>query len=140
MLFRLVLASLIALITLPAQAQSTKGVFYDCNMTRQKDFEFWVSSKIGIVVLNDGKVVVSDRVTLAYGESIVYAQVTRNTATDLHIKWSLEGGLRRGEVLFPYAEYTAKLSKASKKLRVSGKLRGNRRSFFGRGQCTERVK
>lgn len=139
MYLRFLIVFLISVMSVPAVAQPDKGIFYDCDMTRIKKFEFWVSSKIGIVILDSGRVVVSDGVTLAYGESLVDAAVTRNTESDLHINWALEGGLREGEVLFPDAEFAAKLSKSTNRIRVSGKRRGDRRFFSGRGQCTVRV-
>lgn len=137
----LFLAGLLLLsITAGVSAQSASGVFYDCDMTPTKKNEFWVSSKIGVVVLDSGEVVVSDAVTINYGVNTVSAAVQRNTDSEIRLNWRLEGGLREGKYLLPDAEYTATISKPSNRIKVRGKLPGIRRSFSGKGQCTLRTK
>ncbi|MEM9636650.1 MAG: hypothetical protein AAGA94_03330 [Pseudomonadota bacterium] len=125
-----------------AAAQPAQGVFYDCDMRPSKRNDFWISTKIGIVLLDSGAVVVSDGVTLAYGLGTAKGALLRDTKREIRVSWRLEGGLRQRddrEVILPTAEYTATISKPSNRITVRGKLPGHRDRFSGRGQCTPRV-
>ncbi len=127
--------------TREAAAQTAQGVFYDCDMRPTQRNDFWISTKIGIVLLDSGAVVVSDRVTLAYGVGTTPGTLRRNTDRELQVVWRLEGGLRKQNdraLILPDAEYTATISKPSNRILVRGKLTGHRNSFSGRGQCTPR--
>ncbi|MDW3222471.1 MAG: hypothetical protein R8G34_06205 [Paracoccaceae bacterium] len=125
-----------------AAAQTTGGVFYDCDMTRSERNAFWISNKIGIVLLQDGSAVVSDGVILNYRRSTLKASRLTTTERDIKLDWRLTGGLLQAkdrEILLPDAEYSAVISKPSNQIRVRGNLPGHRRSFSGRGQCKLRV-
>lgn len=133
----------VGLAAMAAGDVRAQGVFYDCDMTRSDRNSFWISSKIGIVLLDDGTAVVSDGVILAYRGGTLKASRLRKSERDIKVDWRLSGGLVKAkdrEVLLPDAEYTAVITKPSNRIRVRGKLPGNRRSFSGRGQCTPRVK
>ncbi|WP_299502657.1 hypothetical protein [uncultured Roseobacter sp.] len=121
-----------------AAGDQSRGVFYDCNMRVTKSNDFWVSNKIGIVVLNNGKVVVSDGVILGYGLSTVTAEVVSSTDNELRLKWQVEGGLREKNYILPDAQYTARIKRPSNQITVRGKLPGYRKNFSGKGQCTLR--
>ncbi|MCV3272585.1 hypothetical protein [Roseobacter sinensis] len=125
-----------------AAAQTAQGVLYDCDMSPSRRNEFWISTKIGFVLLDTGAVVISDGVTLAYGVGTAPGTLLRNTDREIRVSWQLEGGLRQRrdrEVIFPNAEYTATISKPSNRITVRGKLPGHRSSFSGRGQCVMRA-
>ncbi|WP_300056113.1 hypothetical protein [uncultured Roseobacter sp.] len=121
---------------------AARGVLYDCDMNPNQRNDFWISTKIGIVLLDSGGVVVSDGVTLAYGVGTVPGTLVRQSERELRVSWRLEGGLRQRddrEVILPTAEYAATISKPSHRITVRGKLPGHRGSFHGRGQCKPRA-
>lgn len=132
-------AILLSAMMLPSDVKAQAGaVFYECDLTHNEESKFWVSAKMGIVVLKDASIRISDGASLAYGVSPLPVQVVRNTEQEMRLSWQLEGGLRQQDgrpILVPSAEYTARLIKATNRLTVRGKLQGIRRSFSGKGTC-----
>ncbi|WP_299966928.1 hypothetical protein [uncultured Roseobacter sp.] len=144
---RLVAVCLIAGATVTAAssavARDAKGVLYDCDMQPSKTNDFWISTKIGIVVLNDGSVVVSDGVSLNYPGGTARAALQRNTDREMRLDWRLAGGIGKSkdrEFLLPDAEYSAVIEKPSNRIHVRGWLPEFRKRFSGSGTCTPRVK
>lgn len=136
-------AGALGLFSADVAAQSTQGVLYDCDMRPSKANEFWISTKIGIVFLKDGSVVVSDGVLLNYPGGTAKAALRRNTDDEIRLAWRLAGGVgksKRGEFLLPDAEYTAVIEKPSNRIRVRGWLPEYRKRVSGSGTCRLRQK
>jgi len=131
-------ACLALLAAMPGAAQQANGVFYECDMTSRSRHADWVSSKLGIVMLDNGDVVVSDRFTMIYGPGTVSAKVEAQTQETLAISWGLAGGLREDKYLLPDVEYSARLDRADNKLRLKGRFPSKRVQFSGKGSCVIR--
>ncbi|WP_159980334.1 hypothetical protein [Roseobacter cerasinus] len=124
-------------------AQGRAGFIYECDMRTSKSNEFWISSKIGIVLLKDGSVVVSDGVSIHYPGGTAKAAVRENSDSTMRLDWRLEGGLAKSqgrEFILLDAEYSATLDKASNQIRVRARLPEYRKRFSGSGTCKIRKK
>jgi len=124
-------------IGIPVQVQA-KGVLYDCDITEKRQGVGWISDKMAIVVMQNGRVVVSDAVILQFNRQPMQVRVGRNTDRKLVIRWTLNNVVNGSNQTTPAFEYSATLKKATNEIAVYANPDGYPTRFSGKGRCTLR--
>lgn len=122
----------------PALAAKSKGILYDCDITKKRDRLYWIADKIAIVVKDSGEVIVFDEVIMRFNENPMPARVTRDNDRKLAIRWTLYDLVNSSNQYTSAFEFQATLNKKSNEISVYAKPDGYPDRFSGSGICTPR--
>ncbi|WP_227269766.1 hypothetical protein [Roseobacter weihaiensis] len=111
------------------------GVLYDCDMTEKRQGVGWISDKIGIVITNTAKVVVSDAVILQFYQRPLEGRLSRNNDRKLVVRWRLKNIVNGANQTTTAFDYTATITKATNRITVYANPDGYPNRFSGRGTC-----
>jgi hypothetical protein len=121
-----VLAMLCLTLAGPALAS---GVLYECDIPKKRDGLFWISDKIGIVIMSAGEVAVSEQVTLLFNKAPVKAPVTRYNDRRMVIRWTVKDAACGDNQRIDGFDYSAVLIKATNNILVHADPVGFRKIF-----------
>lgn len=99
----------------------------------------WISSKIAIVLPEDGPVQVIDALTLTFEEDAVPVTVLRDNAQRFIVKWTLQDVRADTGRSFANFDYRASLNKRTGQIEVTAGPRTFDSSLRGVGTCQKRT-
>jgi len=120
-------------------AFAAQSVMYECAITQKHKKLDWISDTMAIVVGKDGKVSVVDNVTLQIMGGPVAAQVLRNTAEKMKVRWVVKGARDSENVRVAEFSYDAMLDKTTNAIAVYAIPLGFPNRFTGKGTCKVRT-
>lgn len=114
-------------------------VMYECSITEKRRKLGWISDTMAIVIDKDGKASVVDNVTLNFTGGPVAAQMLRNTAEKLKVRWVVKGARDSENVRVAEFSYDAMLNKTTNAIAVYAIPLGFPNRFSGKGTCKVRT-
>lgn len=124
-------------LSLPASVQAA-GFLYDCDMTDAESSRGWISSKVALVVADDGTVQVVDGVVLHFNKKPMQTTVVRDNARRLIVKWSLDNARADNGHSFGDFDYRASVNKATGQIELTAIPRNFDTGVRSAGTCKKR--
>ena len=123
-----------------ATPASGAGFLYECDMSGAKLARGWISEKIALVLPGDGSVKVVDAVTLHENGKPLVGKILRESASHLHIKWTIKDLRTTNGTAFATTDYKAIIVKSTGKIDLTMKPRHFDVGLQSNGSCKKRSK